>query len=153
MAGNKIIGLLLLGGATLFILKKNSGTDEKSQISSGGGSGFIIPSGFGTSEVTNPSSNSTPNIIINESSYNPPTDTKKETVAKSNTGGYTYLKEVSAGNYNIPIDSATGKPITVFTEGGAGYTPMFPTKKDITSSKYENASLISRVGGLIGSLF
>lgn len=88
-----------MGGATLFILKKNSGNDEKPQISSGGGSGFIIPSGFGTSEITNPSSNSTPNIIINESSYNPPTDTKKETIAKKSADGKSLI--IPAGSYTI----------------------------------------------------
>lgn len=88
-----------MGGATLFILKKKSGNDEKSQMSSGGGSGFIIPSGFGTSEITNPSSSSTPNIIINESSYNPPTDTKKETIAKKSADGKTLT--IPAGSYTI----------------------------------------------------
>ena len=89
MASNKSsTGLLLMGGATLvYLMKKGKAQDSSSNFSGGSGSGsglvLVSPSGFGSSEVTNPNSSplSLPNVIINESPLpQAPTDnmTKKE---------------------------------------------------------------------------
>lgn len=91
MANNKTTGLLLLGGATaLFVLPKlvgASGETKSSQSGGGSSGGFIIPTGFGSSEPTNPNSTipNYPDVNIYESNdlgkdlptSNAPAETKK----------------------------------------------------------------------------
>lgn len=120
MANNKTTGLLLLGGATaLFVLPKLVGASGETKSSQSGGSGLVlIPSGFGTGEVSAPlTASNLPNVIINEASlpsYNPPaeeqiTETKKTTSSapasiKINNGVGSYAEYKS-----LPEDSPVKK--------------------------------------------
>lgn len=168
MADNKTTGLLLLGGATaLFILPKLAGASEnKSSQSGGSGSGLIlVPSGFGTGEVSAPLT-SLPNVIINEASlpdYNPPAETKK-TISSQSTSNNTKLPETKGvsdyRDYNaLPDDSPTKKalasqyePLKTSDGGtiqapyglGAGGTGIItPPKVDLNSTTKKEASASS----------
>ena len=117
----KSTGLLLLGGATaLFVLPKLISANSDSSNSSGGGSGgfVFVPTGLGTSEVTNPN---TPSIVINEASlpsYDAPTDSTKKSSSSSTSGDLNVNSDINVstqkvGSYAdyqaLPDDSPTKK--------------------------------------------
>jgi len=126
MKSNKKTGLLLLGGATMLYLAKNSGATGESSSSGGGsgggnGGGFVIlPSSTGLGEPTAPIY-TMPDVIINESALSipnfstldtsgpiapAPTDSKKTSSASAGISNY---QDYDA----LPDDSPTKKAMAV----------------------------------------
>jgi len=158
MANNKTTGLLLLGGATIFLLPKLVGASEtKSSQSggSGGGGGFIIPTGFGSSEIINPNSTSPtyPDINIYESNdfdkalptSNAPTESKKSssssllktqyhTDSKGNLIGVT--DSILTPNPQCRLPTASDKLNYAISSGGSSSS----SKKSSNSSSGSSSS-------------
>jgi hypothetical protein len=195
---NKMLGLALVGGAGYLLLKGAGASETPSQLGGGGSSGgFIIPSGFGSSEISNPNSQqdsgsfAPPTFNIYESEpqmANAPTDSKSSTIttkkdAFGSTGIYSDGKLVGVedafaqqSRLPTPAESLTNtfssgggssSSSTKKSSGGASTSssgsvtgtfqglkvsvPATSTKKDSGSSS-GSSSIISKIGGAIGSL-
>lgn len=158
---NNMLGLALVGGAGYLLLSgKLAGASEQTQQLGGGGGGFIIPSGFGMGELTNPNTTtdsgliSPPTINVYESALptaNAPTDSKSSNTttkkdAFGSTGIYKDGKLVGVedaltqqSRLPTPAESLTN----TFSSGGGSYSS--------SSKKSSSGASTSSSGAVTGT--